>query len=89
MLVQVAPSNASPRNPENPIENKAMIPRTAATARTPLNHERLKAGPFFVAHQTTDHGSLPKSYRESETTPFGNPFCQHGLELEKSIQKSL
>ena len=54
MLVQVAPGNTRPRNPENPIQNKAVIPRTPPAARTALDHERLKAGPFLVAHQTTD-----------------------------------
>ena len=81
MLMQVAPGDAGARNPENTIQNKAMIPRATATARTALDHEWRKAGPFFVTHQTTDHGSLLKSYRESETTPFGNPLCQHALGL--------
>jgi hypothetical protein len=81
MLVQVAPGNARPRNPENPIQNKAMIPRSSPAARTALDHEWLETRPFLVTHQTPDHSNLPKSYRESETTPFGNPFCQHSLAL--------
>jgi hypothetical protein len=80
MFVQVAPGNTSARNPENPIQNKAMIPRAPPAARTALDHEWRKAGPLLVTHQTTDHGSLLKSYRESETTPFGNPLCQHVLD---------
>ena len=74
MLMQVAPGNTRPRNPENPIQNKTMIPRTTAAARTSLDHEWLKTGPFLVAHQTPDHGSLLKSHLESETTPVGILF---------------
>jgi hypothetical protein len=79
MLVQIAPGNTGARDPENPIQNKPMILRTPPAARPALDHERLKAGPFLVTHQSPDHGSLLKSYRESETTPFGNPLCQHIL----------
>ena len=77
--MQIAPRNARPRNPENPIQNKTMVPRATSTARAALNHEWFKAGPFLVAHQTPEHDSFPKSYRESETTPVGNPLCQHIL----------
>ena len=79
MLMQIAPRNARPRNPENPIQNKTMVPRATTTARAPLNHEWFKAGPFLVPHQTPKHDSLPKSYRESETTPVGNSLCQRLL----------
>ena len=79
MFMQIAPGNTSACNPENPIQNKAMIPRATATARTALDHERLKTGPFLVAHQTPDHGSLPKSHLESDTHPLGNPLCQRAL----------
>jgi hypothetical protein len=50
MFVQVAPSYTRPRDPENPIQNKAMISRASPAARTALNHERLKTRPFLVAH---------------------------------------
>ena len=79
MFVQVAPGNACSRNPENPIENKPMVPRTTPAARPALDHEWLKASPFLVAHQTPDQDSLPKSYLESDTGPFGNPLCQQIL----------
>jgi hypothetical protein len=72
MLVQVAPGNARTRNPENPIQNKAMVSRSSPAARTALDHEWLETRPFLVSHQAPDRSSLPKSYRESETTPFGN-----------------
>jgi hypothetical protein len=61
MLMQIAPGNASACNPENPIQNKAMIPRASPAARTALDHEWLETRPFLVTHQTPDHGSLPKS----------------------------
>ena len=79
MFVQVAPGNACSRNPENPIENKPMVPRTTPAARPALDHEWLKASPFLVAHQTPDQDSLPKSYLESDTGPFGNSLCQQVL----------
>jgi hypothetical protein len=79
MLMQVAPGNTRPRDPENPIQNKTMIPRSPPAACTPFDYKGLKTGPFLVAHQTSDHGSLLKSYLESEATRFVNPLCQHGL----------
>jgi hypothetical protein len=79
MLMQIEPGNACSRNPENPIQNKAMIPRSPTTARSTLDHKRFQIGPFFIAHQTPDHGSFSKSYLESETHPLGNPLCQHHL----------
>jgi hypothetical protein len=81
VFVQITPGNAGSRNPENPIHNKAMIPRTTPTAHT---HKWLKASPFLVTHQTTDHCSLLKSYLESDTTPFGNPLCQHILAIRSA-----
>ena len=57
-----------------------MVPRTTPAARPALDHEWLKASPFLVAHQTPDQDSLPKSYLESDTGPFGNPFCQQVLD---------
>ena len=66
MLMQVTPGYARSRNPENPIQDKAVIPRAPSAARTALNYERLKTGPFLIAHQTTDQGNFPKSYLESE-----------------------
>jgi len=61
MLMQIAPGNARPCDPENPIQNKTMVPRTTPTARTTLDHEGLKTGPFLVAHQSPDQGRLPKA----------------------------
>jgi hypothetical protein len=72
MLMQVAPRDTRSRNPENPIQNKTVVPRPSPAPGATLNHKRLKTGPFFVAHQTTHQGSLPKSYLESEINPVGN-----------------
>jgi hypothetical protein len=83
VFMPIAPRNARSRNPENPIQSKAMIPRTTTTARTPFNHEGLQTGPLLVAHQTPDRGGLLNSHLESELTRFGNPFCQHVLVAEK------
>ena len=89
MLVKVAPCNARSRNPENPIQNKAMVPRTTPAPRTALDHERLKTSPFLVAHQSPDHSSLPKSHLESDTAAFGNPLCQHFLEISGGFDYEL
>ena len=75
MLVQVAPGHARPCDPENPIQDKAVISRAPPAARAALDHERLKTRPFLVAHQTPDQDSLPKSYLKSDTyAVLGIPF---------------
>ena len=79
MLVQIAPSDARPRNPENPIQNKPVVPRATAAPGPALDHKRLKAGPFLVAHQTAYQNGLRKSHVESESEAVGNPLCQHVL----------
>jgi hypothetical protein len=74
MFVQITPSNAGARNPENPIQNKTMISRTPPTTRTALNHKGLKTGPFLVTHQTPDHGNLPKATLNQKLHSLGKPF---------------
>jgi hypothetical protein len=85
MLVQVAPGYTRSRNPENPIQDKAVISWAPPATRTALNHERLKTTPFLIAHQTTDQGRLPQNDLESEPTRFGNPLCQHALGFQPPI----
>lgn len=80
ILMQVTPGHPRSRNPENPIQDEAVISRAPPATRTALNHERLKTGPFLIAHQTTDQDSFPKSYLESEPARFGNPLCPRSLE---------
>ena len=74
MLMQIAPSNTRSRDPENPIQNKAMIPRTAAAARAAFDHEWFKTRPFLVAHQTPDQDSLPKAALNQNLRDLGIPF---------------
>jgi hypothetical protein len=61
MFMQIAPSDTGPSNPENPIQNKAMVPRTPPATRAAFDHERFQTCPFLVAHQTSDQGGLPKA----------------------------
>src|SRR3546814_8821313 len=68
MLVQIAPRDTRSRNPEYTIQNKAMVPGAPATPSASFDHERLKAAPLFVAHQTTDQGNLPKTRSEEHTS---------------------
>lgn len=88
MLVEITPGNTRPRNPENPIQNKAVVSWSPPAARTALNHERFKTGPFLIAHQTTDQGCFLKSYLESELTRFGNPLCQHNLDEWRELVRA-
>ena len=52
----------------------AMVPWPTTTARTSFDHERLKAAPFFIAHQTTDQGRLPKTTLNQILPLLGIPF---------------
>jgi hypothetical protein len=74
MFVQIAPRDTRSSDPENPIQNKAMVPRAPTTPRTSFDHEWLKAVPFFIAHQTTDQGSLPKATLNQILPLLGIPF---------------
>ena len=67
--MQIAPGHARSCNPENAIQDKTVIPGTPTTACTTLNHEGLKAGPFLIAHQTTDQGGFPKSHLDDVDAP--------------------
>ena len=87
--MQVAPGNTRSRDPENAIQNKAVVPRPPPAARTALDYERLKARPLLIAHQTTDHGSFLKSHLESEPKRFGNPLCQHILAVAKWLDEPI
>jgi len=83
MLVKIAPCDTRSRDPENAIQNKAVVPWTPPAPGTPLNHKWLKTRPFLVAHQSTNQDSLPQSYLESDFTLVENPLCQHVLVLIK------
>ena len=68
MLMQIAPGYACSGNPENSVQNTAMIPRTPPAASPAFNYEGRETGPFLITHQTTDQDSFLKSYLESEPT---------------------
>lgn len=74
MLVQIAPRDTRSGDPENTIQNKAMVPWSAPAASAALNHERLKTGPFLVAHQTTNQDNLPKATLNQNLPLQGIPF---------------
>jgi len=59
VIRQVAPRRPGPRDPENPIQNKAMILRGAAPPRSSLDHKGRKERPLLVAHQSSDQATLP------------------------------
>ena len=79
MLVQFKPSDTRPRNPENPIQNMTVVPRATTASGAGLDHERLKAGPFLVSHQTAYQNGFRKGHVESGSDSAGNPLCQHVL----------
>jgi len=74
VLVQITPGRTRPRNPENPIKNKTVVPSSASTPGTALYHKRLKAGPFLVAHQTALQLASPKATLNQNWAFFGIPF---------------
>ena len=76
VFVRITSGDAGSRNPENPIQNKAMIPRTTPTA---LNFKWLKACQFVVTQQTRGHSSLLKRHLELDTTPFRSHLCRYIL----------
>jgi hypothetical protein len=66
ILRQITPGHAGSCNPENTIQNKAVVLRSPATASPTRNRKWFKTGPFLVAQQTSDHASLLQSYLEPE-----------------------
>jgi hypothetical protein len=58
MIRQIPPLRARACNPENSIQNKAMIPWRPSTSWTALHHEWFEEAPFLVAHQITDQDAL-------------------------------
>lgn len=77
---QVPPGRSCPRDPKNPIQNKAVIGWFAAIRGTDCSDEVFKQRPFIVAHQVSGQAGLHGRYQlESRRSPRVNPFCQHGL----------
>ena len=58
-LMQVTPLRARPGDPENSIENKAMVLGPSTAMRAANRHERLKARPFLIRHQSPNQARLP------------------------------
>jgi len=69
MLMQIPPLRAGAGDPENVIENKAMIFRTSPTMRPATRYEGLKASPFLIRHQPSNQsrflakGTLNQNHR--------------------------
>ena len=58
ILMQVPPLGACAGEPENAIQNKAMILRAASNMRPAHCDERFEAGPFLIRHQSTNQAHL-------------------------------
>ena len=78
-LLHVAPRAADPQHMKHTIEKTPIIARWPCPASPFRWQERPNKRPFFVRQITTAHDYSSKSSLGSETTPPGNPFCQHGL----------
>ncbi|KJZ16921.1 hypothetical protein TW82_20840, partial [Pseudoalteromonas fuliginea] len=79
-LGQVAPRRSRARNPENPIQNKAMVGGFAPIRGAVGEDEMFKERPFLVGHQVSCQTGLHSRYQlESRLNLHVNPFCQHGL----------
>ena len=78
---KVAPWRARPRNPENTIQNKAVVHWFASVRGPDSQDEALVERPLIVRHQVSCQAGLHRRYQlESRSTETVNPFCQHGLE---------
>ncbi len=81
MFVQVAPLRPGAGDPENPIENKAMVLRPSPAMGAPEPSRMAQSRP--IPHPTSIPKSSPppcESNLKSEPRPDGNPICQRVLE---------
>lgn len=77
---KVTPRRAGPRDPENPIKNKAVICGLAPVRGAHGQNEALMKRPFLVRHQVSCQVDLHRRYQlESRSDHPVNPFCQHYL----------
>ena len=84
---EVPPRGSGARNPENAIQNKAVVGRFASVRGADYQDEPLKERPFLVRHQVSCQAGLHRRYQlESRSACSVNPFCQHGLALIKVEQ---
>jgi hypothetical protein len=73
--VQAAPLRAGAGDPENPIENKAMILRPSPAMRAANRHEGLEAHPFRIRHQSPNQARLlAKATLNQNLAPMGILF---------------
>lgn len=59
LLRQVPPWRARPSDPENTVQNKAMVRRFAPVRTTNSSDEGFEKGPFVVGYQVACHDRLP------------------------------
>ena len=80
LVGQVTPRRPRARNPENPIQNKAMVRGFASVRGARSQDEALMKRPFLVRHQVSCQAGLHRRYQlESRSPRHVNLFCQHGL----------
>src|SRR5690606_24385907 len=82
---QITPGSTGSSNPENAIENKAVV-GGRATALPPDRYQKgFKECPLGILHQQPRQDNLRKSYLESHLAAIVNPVCQQGLTNKISI----
>lgn len=59
-LGQIPPLNTGSGDPEDAVEDPAMITRPAPAVRPARRHEGLEERPFLVAHQASNQARLPR-----------------------------
>ena len=77
---QVSPRRPRSRDPENPIQNNAMVRGLPPVRGSDRQNEAPVKGSFLVQHQVSCQAGLHRRYQlESRSARPVNPFCQHGL----------
>jgi hypothetical protein len=61
MLVEIAPGNPGPRDPEDAIENPPVILGRPPALAAPRDHQGFEKRPFLIRHQPANQDRLPKS----------------------------
>ena len=79
MLVEIAPRSPGPRDPEDAVENLAVILRRPSAFDAPYNHDGFEKCPFLIRHQAANQDRLPKNSLESRFALGVNPLCQQAL----------
>ena len=78
---QVTPGRPRARDPENPIQNKAMVQGFALVRCADCQDEAFVKRPLVVRHKVSCQAGLHRRYQlESRSARNVNPFCQHGLD---------